>query len=107
MGIEVISEFIAKATVRTIAYIYNDAGVLVDPLSGGSIKISIWDPDGGDPVVDGIAMTKQDSVTGVYEYYYKTTASSKKGWWRGEVDVIDGTGEDAKTSIGNFSFRIK
>lgn len=100
--IEVITEFIAKATVRVIAYVYDDDGNLVDPTT--SIKVSIWDPDDVNQV-DGAAMTK--SATGVYEYYYKTTSSTTKGWWRGEVEVIDGTGEGAKTSMGAFPFRIK
>ena len=39
MGIEVISEFIAKATVRVVAYIYDDDGELTDPATGGSIKL--------------------------------------------------------------------
>ncbi|MBA7608644.1 hypothetical protein ES703_15823 [subsurface metagenome] len=172
MAIEVISEFIAKATVRTIAYIYDDDGELTDPATGGSIKVSIWDPNGvqkagyisvvastsftaglvvtgaisgakgvviskpdettlelqqvtgiwqdDEGITDadsgtstttsallGADMTKQNAVTGVYEYYYQTTSDSEKGWWRGEVDVIDGTGEDAKTSIGNFPFRVR
>ncbi|GAH09956.1 unnamed protein product, partial [marine sediment metagenome] len=45
--------------------------------------------------------------TGIYEYYYKTTTSSAKGWWRGEVEVIDGDDPNDKTSMGNFSFGIK
>jgi len=101
MPIEVITEFIAKTTVRVLAYVYDDAGNLVDPTS---IKVTITDPD-GTKKVDGVAMTKGD--TGIYSYYYKTTTSTTKDWWTGEVEVIDGTGEAAKTSLGTFSFRIK
>ena len=107
--IEVITEFKAKATVRIIAYVYNDAGALANPT--GSIKITITDPDGEVQVPsEGNGdddMTQQDSTTGVYEYYYKTKTSTTKGWWHGQVVVIDGTAPNEITSIGTFSFRIK
>ena len=102
MAIEVIVEFIASATVRVVAYVYDDDDVLTDPAT--SITISIYDPD-GTAQVDGAAMTK--TATGVYEYYYQTTSSTDKGWWHGNVTVVDGEGEEAKTSIGSFSFKVK
>lgn len=169
MAIEVITEFIAKTTVRTIAYVKDDDGNLVNPTSikaiikdptgvqkAGYISVSdsssftaglvvtgatsgatgkvISKPDGttlelqevtgvwesGEVIEDtgagtstttsallGADMTQQDSTTGVYEYYYHTTTSSTKGWWRGEVDVIDGTDAGAITSIGTFSFKVR
>lgn len=102
--INVQIEFIAKTTVRVIAYVYDDDGALVDPVT--SIKVTITDPN-GDVQVDEEAMTQQDSVTGVYEYYHKTEAAATKGQWTGEVEVIDGSGAGAKTSMGTFEFRIK
>ena len=45
--------------------------------------------------------------TGIYEYFYKTTTLSTKGWWHGEVVVIDGTAPDDYTSLGVFSIRVK
>lgn len=108
MSIEVITEFIAKATVRIRAYVYSDAGVLVDPTS---IKVIITDSDGKTQVPsEGNGdddMTKDGENTGVYDYYYNTSTSSVKGWWTGEVVAIDGSGNDAKTSVQRFSFKVK
>jgi len=86
MTIQVITEFIAKTTVRVIAYVYDDDGALVDPET--SIKVTIYDP-AGDAEEEDEDMTQQDSTTGVYEYYFRTDADTTKGWWRGEVAVID------------------
>lgn len=102
MAIEVQVEFIAKTTVRIIAYVYNDAGSLVAPST--SIKITITDPN-GTIQVPGVVMTLVEA--GIYEYYYKTTTATTKRWWHGEVVVIDGVAPDDKTSLGTFSFRIK
>lgn len=104
----VITKFIDVATVWILAFVYNAAGVLVDP--SGSIKVTIWDPDGGDPVLDGQAMTKYDSETGIYEYSYHKgvdTAPMDKGEWRGRVDVIDGEGNLAVISPQSFSFKVE
>lgn len=101
--IDVQIEFIAKTTVRVVAYIYNDLDALVNPTT--SIKVTIWDPDGGDPVVDGAAMSFVSQ--GIYEYFCKTTSLSKKGWWNGEIVVIDGVDPDDRTSMGVFSFKVK
>ena len=102
MAIDVITEFIAKATVRVRAYVYDDDGDLVD--ATGSIKAIIIDPD-GTTQVDSVAMTK--NATGVYDYLYNTTTSSTTGYWRGEVVVVDGSGGTAKTSVATFGFRLK
>lgn len=105
MTIKVMSEFIAKATVRTRVHVYNDAGTLTEPTS---VQISIWDPDGGDPVVDAVEIVVDGKVEdGIYGHYYKTTTASKKGWWRGQADVVDGVDPDDITSVGTFGFRIK
>jgi len=175
MAIEIITEFVARATVRIIAYIKDDDGELVDPTA--SIKTSIWDKDGvlkagcisvsastsfttgltvtgatsgatgyvkskpdgttlelqqvtgvwqsGETIEDtgsgtstttslllGADMTAMGdpdngSFTGIYEYYYHTTADSVKGWWRGEVVTIDGSAPNDKTSIQTCGFRVK
>jgi len=47
---------------------------------------------------------------GVYEHYYHENESSdamEAGQWRGRVKVIDGSGDGAKISPGEFSFRVK
>ncbi len=101
MGLDVVAEFLARATVRIRAYIYDDDDALADPTT---ITIDIYDAD-GTLVVDGTAMTK--SSTGIYEYYYKTTIASPTGWWRGVVWTVDGSGDLAKTSEGSFGFKVK
>ena len=102
MGLDVITEFLAKATVRVRAYIYDDDDALVDPTP--PVTIDIFDPD-GTPIESGATMTRAD--TGIYEYYYKTTVDSPDGWWRGVVWVVDGSGDLAKTSEGSFGFKVK
>lgn len=108
MGIKVVTEFINIATVRVVVYVYNDAGALVEPTA---VKVSIWDPDGGDPVVDGVDIVASGKVEdGIYEYYYHKDESSdpmKAGQWRGEVKVIDGLLTDAVISPGTFSFKVR
>lgn len=101
MAIEVVNEYVAGETVRIRVYIYDDDGDLVDPTS---VKCTIIDDD-GTTQVDAQDMTQD--VAGVYDYYYNTTTSSATGWWRGQVDVVDGTGGDARTSIAAFGFRVK
>ncbi len=101
MAVDVQVEFIAKATVRVHAKVYNDNDTLVDPTS---ITVTITDPL-ETAQVDEQAMTKDS--TGVYDYYYNTTASTTKGNWTGEVIVIDGSGDSAKTSVSSFDFRIE
>ena len=112
--IEVQIEFIAKTTIRIIAYIYDDDGALVDPTgcaAGGYLCVTliITDPAGTVKVPsegDGDdTMTR--SAKGIYEYYYKTTTSSTKEWWHGEVVAVDGTDPDDYTSSGTFGFRLK
>lgn len=108
MGIKVVTEFIDIATVRVVVYVKNDAEELVEPTA---VKVSIWDPDGGDPVVDGVDIVSTGKVKdGVYEYYYHKDESAdamKAGQWRGRVAVIDSVGVDAVISPGTFSFRVK
>ena len=98
---EVITEFIAKATVKVWAYIYDEDDTLVDPTS---VTVTITDPD-GTVVVNAEAMTQ--SETGIYYYYYRTTTSSTKGNYAGEVDVTDGSGELAIVTPVPFSFKVK
>lgn len=45
--------------------------------------------------------------TGIYFYYFRTTTSTTKGQYHGEVDVIDGSGQTVVCSTGTFGFRIK
>ena len=102
MAIEVQIEFIAKTTIRVVAYVYNDAGTLVNPTT--SIKLTLTDKD-GTKQVDAQAMSLIS--TGIYEYFCKTTTSSVKGWWTGEVVTVDGVDPDDRTSVGVFSIKVK
>ena len=115
MTIEVITSFIARATVRIIAYIYDDTGALVDPVDPGSVQVTIYNPDGTQQLLDTPSfeadMTAMDDpdngdFVGIYEYYYRTDADTAKGWWRGEVIVIDGTDPNDRTSIEAFGFEV-
>ena len=101
MSVEAQTEFIAKATVRVHAKVYDDDNALADPTS---ITATIKDPHSATQV-DAQAMTKDS--TGVYNYYYQTNTSTTKGNWTGEVITIDGTGAGAKTSVSTFDFRIE
>ena len=101
MGLKIQIDFIGGATVGIRAYIYDDDDALADPTSA---KVTITDPDGTDQV-SAEDMTKND--TGVYDYFYKTDSDTATGSWSGEVVVVDGEGEEAKTSIATFGFRIK
>ena len=103
MAVTVITRFIAKTTVLVIAYVHDKAGTLADPTT--SIKVTIQDSD-GDTQVDAEDMDKDGEVTGTYEYYGSTETSSAKGQWLGEVTVVDGEGDGAKTSTCNFSFEV-
>lgn len=101
MAIEVVSEFIAKATVRTRAYIYDDDGDLVDPTSA---NVEIINPSGGTAVA---STAMSNPSTGIYEHYYYTASTTTQGWYRSRVEVIDGSGDTAKYSINEVSFRVK
>ena len=101
MAVRTQVEFIAKTTVRVHATVTDDDDALVDP---DTIKVTINDP-GGTTQVNAVGMTY--ASVGVYDYYYRTTISTEKGWWPGEVVVTDGLGDSTKTSVDTFGFRIK
>ena len=106
MAIEVITQFIAKATVRVWAYVYDVDDALVD--ASTSIKVIIKDPN-GTTVVPSAGNGDDDmtkAATGTYTYDYKTTTSSEKGWYPVEVTVIDGSGATEKTSVGTDGFNV-
>jgi len=105
-GIIEVIVFPDKATVWVLALVYDEDKALVDPTA---IKVYITDPD--DTLqADGEAMTKYESNTGIYEYFYHKGASADpmdEGQWKGEVVVIDGSGETAVISPQNFAFEVK
>ena len=96
MAIRVQTEFLRKATVRILCYVYDDDEALADATS---VDISIKDP-AGTVVVDEAAMTK--TATGTYEYYYITTTSNVEGNYQVEVDVTD----SSYHSYGSAHFRM-
>jgi hypothetical protein len=55
----------------------------------------------------GADMTKDGANDGTFDYFYHTVADSPEGWWNGEVWVVDGSGESAKTSYGEFSVEVR
>lgn len=111
MGIAVIAEFIAKATVRVVAYIYNDADALVDPTS---IKVIIKDPDGVQKagyisVSDSSSFTAGLTVTGTTSGATGYVISKPDGttlelqrvtgaWESGEAITDTGAGSSTTTS---------
>ena len=101
-----IAIFVDRATVWILALVYNAAGNLTDPTA---VKISIIDPD-GTTQVNAASMTKYDSNTGIYEYYYHkgtTSDAMATGKWRIEGDVIDGVLTDAIITPFNSSFDVE
>ena len=106
---EIITEFISKDTVliRAFVYKYNattEEYELVDPTA--SIKVTIVLLD--DKKVDAASMEKcEDYDKGVYDYYYNLPSDAVEGWYHGEVVSVDGTGDGAKTSIGQFGFNVE
>ena len=105
-GIVTLIVFPDKATVWILALVYDEDKALVDPTA---IKVSIIDPD-DTVIVDGEAMTKYESNTGIYEYFYHKGVDSDpmdEGQWKGEILVIDGAGITAVISPHKFAFEVK
>lgn len=86
MAIKVQTEFIRKATLRTIVYVYDDDEALVNATT---VDITIIDPD-GTVVVNEVDMTPPTSK-GTYEHYYTTTTSIVEGDYQIECDITDGS----------------
>ena len=167
--IEVITEFTAKASIRTLVYVYDDEDKLVKPTSVLVTWIEPHGPRSGmatvttaDHLIDTVknqftakdvgkiiynstdkttatitAYTSPSDVTldtdimadgedyeiycaygeeivvtgkiedGIYEHFYNTTVNSAKGWWQGVMEIIDGTGDTARTSMGHYSVKVK
>ena len=107
MAINVRTEFVNTATIRTIVYVYNDNEVLTAPTN---VNVSIWNPS-GTAVVDEEDVVATGLVeVGKYEHYYHKNASADAmaaGQWRGEVLIIDGAGADAVITPCPFSFKVK
>ena len=91
-------DFVSGATIRIRAKIYDDDDALVDPTT--SVKLDIIDPI-GTKAADNQDMAS--SVTGIWDYYYNTTAGSKLGLWRYEIRGADST----KTSIATGTFNLR
>lgn len=100
--VDTIVEFIAGASPKIRSYVRDENGALVDPST--SIKITVTDPV-GTVKVDAQAMTK--FATGIYDYYVTTLSSSEKGWWYGEVTVVDSVSGNPVTSKGVVGFELK
>jgi uncharacterized protein YfaS (alpha-2-macroglobulin family) len=104
-NVKVITCFLEGDTVWILTFVRDEDKTYIDPTS---IKVSIYDPDGSTKV-DAQAMTKYESETGIYEYYYHKGESAEamdKGIWRGIVKVRDGSGDDAKITSAPFSFEV-
>jgi hypothetical protein len=104
---ELIVKFLAKSTIWVRALVYDKNGALVDPTD--SIKLTLVDPDGTvkGNAIDMTPSEEEGEETGIYDYYYTTTSDCVEGWWSGEVWVIDGSGDTAKISFGEFSVEVR
>lgn len=98
---ELVVKFLRKSTVWVRAYVYDADGALVDPTS---IKLTLVDALEAKKV-DALAMTK--AATGTYDYYYNLASDAAEGWYNGEVWVVDGSGDTAKSSSAEFSVEVK
>jgi len=104
MSIEIVTKFISPSTVWIRVLVYDPkTGDLVDPTT--SIKVTVADKD-GTKVVTAQDMTKDGVNTGTYDYYYNLPSSPVEGWYPGEVTVVDGSGDTAKTSVASFGFDV-
>jgi hypothetical protein len=103
MDLDVITKYIARATIRTVVTVRDDNRALVDPTS---IFVT-WVDFNGLTVVDQENIISSGRISqGIYEHYYRTTISSPKGYWRGLVEVIDGSGVTAVNSPASFSVEV-
>ena len=102
MSIAVTTDFLAGASVRTRAYITDDADAYVDP---STVNIEITSSAGATVVSSTTTMDK--STVGIYEHYYNTASTAPTGFYKTTITVTDGTGETAKITKGQVSFRIK
>lgn len=104
-GLIEVHVFPNKATAWILAFIYNENGALADPTA---VKVTVIDPAGTTKLDKG-AMTKYESTTGIYEYFYhkgEASAVMDSGEWRGEILTIDGSGVDAVVSSKPFAFTV-
>jgi len=58
-------------------------------------------------VLEDAAMSKHESETGIYDYFYDTDAVPVEGWYPCEVTVLDGVEVGIKTSIASFGFEVE
>lgn len=101
MSIAVTTNFVAGASIRTRAYITDDADAYVDPTS---VAIEIVS-SAGSTVVSGTT-TMDKSTVGVYEHFYNTASTAPKGFYVTTITVTDGSGATAKVTKGQVSFRM-
>lgn len=102
MVYEVVTEYARGSTVMVRALVYDEDATLVDATTA---KVSIYDPDGVLTAVSGADMTHHD--TGVYEYFYNTTAESDSGDYVAEITITDGEGDGEKTFIEYVNFTLR
>ena len=103
MAIKVVTTFVDKATVRIIAYFYDDASALTNVTSA---KIDLYNPSGTQILT---LATMTNSAIGTYYYFYNqgAIAAMAAGVWRGTCWAYDGTGAGEIRSPGSFSFTVE
>jgi hypothetical protein len=103
VDLDVITKYIARATIRTVVFVRNDDKALVDPTS---IFITWVDADGTKVVDQENIISSGKLSTGIYEHYYRTAISSPKGYWQGLGEIIDGSGVTAVNTPVSFSVEV-
>ena len=104
MNLEIIIQYTAGASIRTVVFVYDDDDELVDPTS---VLITWVDADGETQVSAEEIVVTGKLEAGIFEHYCNTTTGSAKGWWQGTVKIVDGSGGTARTSIGTCSVEVK
>ena len=103
MSIAVTTDFLAGASIRTRAWVLDDAEAYVTP---STVGIQITNPTGA-TVVSGTTLMSASTAgsTVTFEHYYNS--STPLGWYNTTITVTDGTGATAKVTKGQVSFKVK
>jgi len=97
-----IQVFLRGATICIEAFFKDWEGQPVSPSEGA--KVTITDPE-ETVKVNAQAMTPE--ATGQFAYYYTPPEDAEKKWWHILVVGQDGTGDGAKYTKKDASFKLR
>ena len=101
MAIEPIDVFTRKGTVRSIVYVKDDDGDLVNCTN---VNITHQDQE-GTTIINAVSMNI--TATGTYEHYLYTNTNCNTGDWSIEADIVDGSGATEKHSYTHGGFTLE